>query len=327
MNSVNIVKRQRLKSDKEFYVYYNEWTGEIISTGCSLRTNTKFPFIKTTDMLAERILQGHINHKKYMVSFDDATDKMGIVKKDNVLRLRKQEDNLFLIPDTRLDKWDIRAKFYTANNKMTVELNPDSIRQLTNFNIKADLKIEDSRNLNLFVVRKNQPDLLVETLEIDPRDLIEHDVLSIDVSSIVKHISYDEISLLTRRNFEHYYCEVIHSKYLPKLGSTSRVRGNKIYVAKDYPDSHISFEQVDGHLLVSTTISAEQFSDFGFHKSTETFYVVGDTPDKLIDTIEVDMLQLRQGCVEHFALEDNDIDKFNIVHCNDKIRVAKRKIA
>ena len=169
MSSVNIVKRQRQKS-KDFFVYYNEWTGEIQSAGTAERNDTRLPFIKTSDKVIERIIHGRANHKHYMVSFDDNND-FRVIKKDNVLRLRKQEDSLFMLPGRRLDKWDIRVKFYAVNNKMTVELNPDSIRVLTNMNLRAELKIEEKRNLNLFVIRKNQPDYLIETFEIDPADL------------------------------------------------------------------------------------------------------------------------------------------------------------
>lgn len=323
MSSVNIVKRQRQKS-KDFFVYYNEWTGEIQSTGTAERTDTRLPFIKTSDKVVERIIHGRANHKHYIVSFDDNND-FRVIKKDNVLRLCKQEDSLFMLPGWRLDKWDIRVKFYTVNNKMTVELNPDSIRVLTNMNLRAELKIEEKRNLNLFVIRKNQPEYLIETFEIDPADLLDHDTLSIDISSLVKHVSYDDIGVLTRRNFENYYFEVINNKYVPKPTGTNRVKSDILQRALDYDDSHIAFEQIEDRLMVSSQLLPQQFDDLGLHHRTQTFYIVGNTPDEVFTQIDLDTIKLRQGHVEHFEI-DFSVDDINIIHNNERLRVAKRKI-
>jgi hypothetical protein len=326
MNSVNIEKTQRQNSDTKFYVYYNEWTGEIVSTGRSLRKDVNFPYITTSNTLARQILNGRINHRNYMVTFSDTVDNLDVVKKDNVLRLRNQEQALFLVPNTRKDKWDIRAKFYTVNHKMTVEINPDSVRQLANFTVRSQLRVENARNLNLYLVRRNQPDYLIEVFEVDPLDLIQNEILSIDISSIVKHTSYDNMTLLTRRNFENYHSEVLNTKYLPREKAAGLARSNTIHVAKDYADSHIAFEQADDRLLVSSSIDAKNFADHGLHQQYETFYVVGKTPDEFIGQIDVDATRLRKEGIEHFEMNGLDINDYNIIHRNDRIRVAKRKI-
>ena len=104
-------------------------------------------------------LKGYENEKDYIVSFDD-NNELAIVKKDNVVRLRSSETNLHQLANVKKDDWDIRVLVYAGNNKLVVEVNPLSIRKLSNMTFNKKIVIDDKNDLSLYIVKHNNPDYL-----------------------------------------------------------------------------------------------------------------------------------------------------------------------
>src|SRR5210317_1034464 len=108
-----------------YFVFYNEWNGEITHVSRSKPVDNSQVFLETTDIVAKKILKGDVNERDYIVAFVDE-ENLGIIKRDDKLRLRSSEKTLHQISRTFKKDWDIRAKIYTGNNKLLLEINPTS---------------------------------------------------------------------------------------------------------------------------------------------------------------------------------------------------------
>lgn len=204
MNSIVITTKKSKSID--YYIYFDEWSGEILLVSTD-KLERSDPFLKTQDLLARHFITGESNHKNYYVFVDyDGTPEL--VKRSHVFKLSQAENDLFIIPRNQKN-WDIEVKIERQTNLLTVQINTRAIAHMLRFVKRASLKVEGERNLNLYVIKRNQPDWLIDTIEIDAAELIKHGVVTYDVRSILDDVDYDDIDLLTRRNFREYTLKVI----------------------------------------------------------------------------------------------------------------------
>ena len=54
----NVLKTVTLESKKQFYVFYDEWTGAIIQIASIEQDTSEYPCLLTDSYLAENILKG-----------------------------------------------------------------------------------------------------------------------------------------------------------------------------------------------------------------------------------------------------------------------------
>lgn len=320
MTFVTIKKRS--DTTEKFYVYYNEWTGEIMSVGRSLDSSITYPCIHTENKFARQILVDNANRHNYIV--DLTSSDLDLIKKDNLVRLKEKENYLCVIPESKSTVWDIKITFYTANNIMTVELNDHSVRRLTNLHIKSELKLAEKRNLNLFVIKKNQPDWLIKTFQIDVEELLENKIVECDVTDLIKYTSLPTIGLLTQRNFENYQYSISTTKYVKNQNQFGSIHGRIQKAAKDFEDSHLIFEQYGSVVEVKSNIAADQFAQYGLFSNIQNFYIVKDSPDQLLQTVPINITTLRSNKTVYFQTKF-DIDSINIIHRNERLLISKRK--
>ena len=113
----------------KYYVYYDEWTGEIKNIS-GKRRKSEDPYIITEDNTASEIMLGILTPKNYLVI--DGVDGTYITHKSAALQIKKAEDNLSKIPvvSAALDN-DINVIFYLDSWKMEVNLSQDTMYKLT----------------------------------------------------------------------------------------------------------------------------------------------------------------------------------------------------
>ena len=74
----------------KYYVYYDEWTGEIKNITSKPKKSDYLHFL-TDDNTAAEIMMGVLNPKNFLVM--DTTDGSSIVHKDSALKIKKQKIN------------------------------------------------------------------------------------------------------------------------------------------------------------------------------------------------------------------------------------------
>jgi hypothetical protein len=321
--TVTVKRRQR--SQPKYYIYFNDWTGEIISVGNSLRTECPAPYIETTDSNAAEILNGTLSNQQFIVS-SNRFNEQKLIRKNEFLQLRQQEDSLFLLPDHRLQDWDVRAKLYLRNRKLVFEINRKKLKKFVAHTAEREMKLNARALFEFYVIRRDRPDYLVETFQVDASSLIRYGTACVDMGYVMSTVGLDDISILTRRYFENYYFELVNDAYVEKDQAEQYRPDNYWNLAVESGNAHISFVQKNDIVTVKSLVGAEQLDDLGIHELKMPFFVVTESPDHYVDTFEVDMSRIRIGQTMKFQT-DFDLDTVQILHRNPGIQVIKRKEA
>ena len=286
------------KSTKQFYVFYDEWTGAISNITTVLDQDADMsesfnPYIISNSDLIEQILKGHKNENDYIVSFND-DNNLSVVEKGNTLRLRSSEKFLHQLPRSKPAEWDIKVAVYAGNSKLAVEVNPEAIRKLSSMTFNKRIVVDDQNDLSLHIVKHNAPDYLIATIQIDAQELLDTGNVIYDISNIRQHVSLSDIGILTRRCFKNYYMEVFNNSL--NVVQQSLVKNlsylNRI-CEQDLKHSHINIDQQDDIVTFSTTLSSGELADIGLYEDKILLHATGNTPDQYYGSIPINIRDLK----------------------------------
>tara|TARA_R110000851_G_scaffold83052_2_gene181592 strand:+ start:540 stop:1508 length:969 start_codon:yes stop_codon:yes gene_type:complete len=313
--------KKRIKSSAEYYVYYNDWTGEVISIGRSVHDDISTPYFVTSDETAQRIVRGQDSEQNYIVGSID--NQVQLLSKSESLRLRQQEDALFMLPAHKITDWDVRVRLYTKNMMLVTEVNQDMISRLVAHKMRRQIQVATTDKFEFYIIKKDTPDFLVDTINIDPDDLIRNGQIVQSVADIVKHVDLHDLCVLTRRIFKNYYFEIIDDSYVDTSAQADPPMSLFNWQVVDTAvESHIRFTQHGNYVIVNSIVSAEQLDAVGIHTQVITFYVVGETPDVYLGKFSVDMSRVRVGQIQKFNV-DFDIYNATIIYQNPRLKVSK----
>ena len=323
MSLLTVTKRFN-DTPTEYYVYYNTWNGEISRISTSIEEDNKEPYVVTDDVAAARILSGKIQISDFIVSFvDDNSNNLSFMKKDNVLRLRSSELRLHQIPKTPLADWDIKLQIYKQSHKLQVEINPNSIKKLTSFTYKKHLEISKDSDLTLYVIKHNNPEFLIDTIEIDPVELLENGNIIYNISDVTKYTTYDDIGFITRRCFKHYYLEVLDSKLISEQAKLKKYRKNYICPVVTDNTGHIEVLFSDNDIVFESKVAPNQLGLIGLFDESFDVYVVSDTPDGYQGTLSVDMKNIyKHG--KHKITTNTNLRRFTLIHSKPAAKIFTR---
>lgn len=199
---IHIVEERPLP---KFYVYYDEWTGDIKSVSNKLR-KSEYLHIYTDDKTASDIMLGILDPKKYLV-LETAEDKV-IIKKDDALRVKEAEDILTKIPAIQANKdADVNIVIYQTDYMIEVNISQDTLYKLTGRRFNRKYNLEENINkskIELYFVKEDNPFYLYEKIIIDPIDLVNNGYKLYDFSHLKTKIAMNNVSVLTKRIFKNY---------------------------------------------------------------------------------------------------------------------------
>ena len=119
------VVKAKEKKEKYFYVYFDEWDGEILEIS-SRQLEKKNHYLRTKESIAEKMLIGSEDPSKYTVA--DTPDGHIIIRKSDHVALKKAEQQLSLIPTIKgQTQQDINVIFYVNDWKLEVNMNQDVV--------------------------------------------------------------------------------------------------------------------------------------------------------------------------------------------------------
>jgi hypothetical protein len=323
MSLLTVTKRSN-DTPTEYYVYYNTWNGEISRISTTLEEDTKEPYVVTEDVAAAKILSGKIQISDFIVSFvDDNSNDLSFMKKDNVLRLRSSELRLHQIPKALLTDWDIKLQIYKQSHKLQVEINPSSIQKLTSFTYKKHLEISKDSDLTLYVIKHNNPEFLIDTIEIDPVELLENGNIIYNISAVTKYTTYDDIGFITRRCFKNYYLELLDKKLINEQPKLKKYRKNYICPVVKDDTGHIEVLFSKNDIVFESKIAPNQLGSIGLFEESFNVYVVSDTPDGYQGTLSVDMKNIyKHG--KHRIVTNANLDQFTLIHNKPAAKIFTR---
>ena len=309
-------------SDTSYYVFYNEWDGEITSVSRKLPTvHNDEAYICTSDEIAKKLLRGEVNERDYIVTFLD-DDTLGVMERDDKLRLRSSEKTLHQLTKNNILNWDIRVKIFLKNNKLLLEINPNSISKLTKLTFKKELLLSQETDLDLYLTKYNDPNFFLEKLVVDPAELLDTGNILYDISHINQYININDIGVLTRRCFKNYYVEVVNDSLNILQNSLVKSRSfihERAFHNFSFP--HISIEKQDNTLLVKLMVSVTELEDHGVFEKKLKLYVVGDQPDEFYGEIHLDIETLKQE--KQLVLPiDADLNDINLLYNKRRLIIS-----
>jgi len=289
--TIFLTKKPLEKPRPKYYIYYDEWTGDITNIGNRLHQGTENritdPYVITDSSVAVDLMKGKISPKKYMVA--DLADGMTLIERNNALHIKKTENQLSLIPLAKATiSSDVNLIFYKSNWLLEVNLNQDTIFKLTGRRFHK--KFTESDNVNeskivLYITEKNNPLILYETIEIDPIDLLNNGYVLVELDHLKTKTTQEDISFITRRIFKDYGLKYKESYDTIDYHSrkSHRRRYTKIHnKSEDWTTFSVS-QSAEGWVLKSNfddPHSEKLFRDI-------KIFLFDDTPFGLLDKITV----------------------------------------
>jgi len=160
---------------KKRYVYYNKKSGRI--TGILKKRKpgrAKYIICDIEDVIG--FLDNSLNMNKYVVAYKKDADKTIIMKKENTIRLRQENQKLYKIPNK---KSETELKLvYHPDNILELRLNMELITPLYMTDFRNEIRFEKGTEFRIFVNDKNTGEVRKEII-IDAQELLERGTIFI----------------------------------------------------------------------------------------------------------------------------------------------------
>lgn len=279
----------------KYFIYFNEWTGELTSITNKKKENLTDPYIITDDNTAAKLMMGELNPKKYTVA--DLTNGYTLIPKDDALRIKRAEDQLSLVPliKTAVNA-DVNLIFYVSDYLLEINLSQDVIYKMTGSRFARKFNSDDNvnkSNFEFYLIAENNPFHLLGVIEIDPIQIFNDGYVLLDLKHLKTKMPVRDIRILTKRIFRDYglkFKENYVTVDYKTRKSTSRFK-TQVF-KKDYK-SWTTFS-----ISPSTEgwIFRCNFDDPHEHKIYKDLkiFLTGDEPTELLDRIVIPFNKLKK---------------------------------
>jgi len=225
------------RRERDRFVYYIEKTGEITDI-IAEEKEEDLPYIKCDIEEVIGFLDGSKGTNGYVVAYNKDLAKHVLMKKDNIIRLRKIKNELIKIPYIADALSDLLIVYY-SDNVLEVSLDVSRIAPTYQTNFKEDVKFENGTEIRLTIKEKDSGNLLVEYI-IDAQELLESGQMFFE---LYDHIYPDNVEFFTYPMFESY------SWYKGKVKLLSPIK-EKIKFDIQKADTKMRSKDFDYHLIV-----------------------------------------------------------------------------
>jgi len=283
-----IIQKSKKKKPHNYYVYFNEWTGNITVISGKSRDDIKDPYLKTNDPVVADLMKGIKNTKKYIVA--DLVDGYKLVEKKNYIRIKQAENYLSKIPFVKptVNK-DVNIILYLSDYKVEINVSTDLVYQLTGKINSSEVKIQKDKTyekITLYIIEKNNPLRLLETIEIDPIELIQKGYILYDFSNLRNTIALGDIDILTRRIFKSYGLKIKQNYVTVDYGLAQNNKRFHTYVKDSTAEEFATFSvspSTQGWIIRSNFNDPH---DYKIYKDINMF-LTGNNPNILLDRISI----------------------------------------
>ena len=288
-SKISLIEQIKAPSNPHnFYVYFNEWSGEINAISNKVREELQDPYLKTTDPVVMDLMKGVKNTKKYVVA--DLVDGFKLVEKTNYLRIKQAENYLSKVPQIKsTTNKDLNVVLYLSDYKVEVNVSTDLVYQLTGKVNSSQVKIQRDNvyeKIVLYIIEKNNPLRLLETVEIDPVDLMERGYMLFDFSNLRNTIALADVEVLTRRVFKSYGLKIKQNYVTLDYGL---VQNNKRFHTRVKDNTTEEFATFSVSPSTQGWIIRSNFNnphEYKIYKNINMF-LTGNNPNILLDSITI----------------------------------------
>jgi hypothetical protein len=297
MQSEIITTENKIDTPKKFCVYYDEWSGDITNITSKPNSSIDDPYIEQSGPLLNDLVLGINDPRKFTVA--ELADGLTLVNKADEIRIRQMEENLSLIPivPSTANGSEIVCTIYIHEYKMNVSVSEDTMYSLTGSRVFR--KFDSSNNphnsgIKLFIIEYENPFKLLDTIILDPIELLNNGSVVVDIKHLARHIAAGSIRILTNRIFKTYSMRYLERQELPQVNS---VKNGDIPVFHNCDNSDIILTNIDDGWYAESTI--DELFDRKIYDGIEFYIIERNNPNFL--------------CSSKITLNKNDMKNKNKV--------------
>lgn len=276
--------------NKSYWISFNKKSGRIIGvTKNKPQLKIENEAIVSDNNILLDIMKGSVNINDYKVKWNFLSEEYDIDKKSETIELQPIANKLEQIQVSKNSLYDISFIFYKKDKKALVSANISRIKRQANISQINSIVENDFSLLNLYVCKKNDPDSLIGTFEIDSFQLLKRKSLVFDLPDFI--FEYDDpenLSYFTIPLFEKYAID-----FEDDFVVTPDIEGGNKFVNYNKLDIHsqINIYSVNDMLQFETNFHQKDYGIFG-GMNTFTILVCNGTPDKLLGEITLNVSDL-----------------------------------
>ncbi len=290
---------------QKYYVKFNSNSGKILQLSMARlveEPEEHILVVESEDDLIRKVLTGEVSRRAIGPVFDVENETWTVGEKSKTLVLKELTKRLLRIENKPNPNVDISIKVYKADKTIEIKANYGIIRKNMNLADIADIsKSKDSGLLNLYFTRKNDPDYLIDSIQVDPMILLRNQKLRYRLpEDITKHTQIDNISIFTRPIFHKYSLQVLDKVvksdyYMDKM--------QPLQVAHKVEECHIALLRDGTKLRLQSFISQMDTTIVG--SDFTRFLVCDEHIDNPVGVFDVAREDLLSGKTHDIDLEFN----------------------
>jgi len=309
MVTKTLTSKQQNDNLRSYFVVFDTHSGKIhkINNSYVKTVDDAHTQIETVNSVCNDIIKGKKSLKKYGMVWDIINEKWDIGKRSTTLIIESTHNKL--IPfDKNIDPStaEIFVKVFYDANKIVVEANRENITSIKNLSDITEISTTETNLLDIYVTRKNDPDYLINTINVDPLTLFKRGRQNIFLKdSLSTHVDWENISLYAKSVFNTYGWSVQSINTRAALTGT-----HKVVQQSNVEDSfNININVVDNVMNIESKLTLAENYFFG-GRNKMRFVVCNNHIDNLVGAFEVSTEQLLQDTSTvniNFKWPDNPI--------------------
>lgn len=269
-----------------WWIKYQVGSGKILGLSSSVITsgNKQHAITITHNELCRKLIKGSVALKACSIVWDVEHEIWDIDFKQDILSITQINSNvLYQIKETPATKSDVLIRVYKKENIVEVAVNINHIKKSMNLTAINEIANKENTLLNLYFTKKNDPDYLIQSVEVDPLLLFRRKALQFNLP-----LDWDDVSLFTKQIFKNYSLEIFE-RYIPTM-SVENKRTLLQHSSTRDRDAHLLITSSDKTINIHSNIDAKQSYLLDTHKFTDSilqFLVCDESIDNFVGAFEV----------------------------------------
>jgi hypothetical protein len=269
-----------------WWIKYQTDNGKVIGLSSNelKSTNTKHGVTTTYNELCRELISGTVSFKACSIVWDVENEIWDIDLKQDVLDITQSNTNfLYQIKEKPATKSDVLVRVYKKEHIVEITVNIENIKKSMNLTAINEIANKENTLLNLYFTKKNDPDYLIQSVEVDPLLLFRRKTAQFNLP-----LDWDNVSLFTKQIFKNYSLEIFE-RYIPTMSVGNKNTLLQHSVTSD-KDSHLCITASGNTINIHSNIDAKQGYLLDTHKFTETmlqFLVCDELIDNFVGAFEV----------------------------------------
>jgi hypothetical protein len=327
----NIKLVTKSKKQKEFYVYHDEYNGNIIEISSRKIEHSQYPYIIDNSGICPDILAGKSSIGKFTIGYENyEKDTLSLLLKTKLVNFIKKQAELYTVPVSEKQK-GIAFIYYKNSHLLEVVFDNIVIGNYNDTLWQQQFQLAFDEKFIIYLVDKQNPDILYGQYGFPMGDIFEEGVLLI---TDFHQFDPEIMDICTKRHFREYSL-ILRDTFIEtdfhkdKLGRISMINKS----IKD-DSSHIELiqtkeERVENGIWMGFKVDiisqlADKTHVSQFEKTLKFYICDSEDPDSYEDSIEFEWNDLIPKKKSYFYMPSN-LDEKSIFYNGNKIKISLRE--